>query len=195
MPFAYDLGPGALSAEAIADPPPFERCRAVAAFDEVARKLVHGLKYRDQLELAALDGRVDGAGRRRTRRRRRHRRAGAAPPLPAVVAALQPVGGCWPQAVAARRRQAASPPTLLKRIRATAQQVGLSADERDRNVRGAFRVMPAEQGRRSPDGACFSSTTSTRPGRPSRPRPGRCSAAGAGAVDVLVFARVVRGGD
>ena len=45
-PFAYDLGEGALSAEAIADPPPFERCRAVAAFDDVARNLVHGLKYR-----------------------------------------------------------------------------------------------------------------------------------------------------
>ena len=53
IPFAYDLGPGALSAEAIADPPPFERCRAVGAFDDVARKLVHGLKYRDRLELAA----------------------------------------------------------------------------------------------------------------------------------------------
>src|SRR5204863_8969405 len=28
IPFAYDLGEGALSAEAIADPPPFARCRA-----------------------------------------------------------------------------------------------------------------------------------------------------------------------
>lgn len=53
IPFVYDLGAGALSAEAIADPPPFDRCRAVAAFDEVARQLVHGLKYRDRLELAA----------------------------------------------------------------------------------------------------------------------------------------------
>ena len=52
IPFAYDLGEGALSAEAIADPPPFDRCRAVAAFDDVARQLVHGLKYRDRLELA-----------------------------------------------------------------------------------------------------------------------------------------------
>ena len=56
--------PGALSAEAIADPPPFERCRAVAAFDDVARRLVHGLKYRDRLELAAWMGALDGAGRR-----------------------------------------------------------------------------------------------------------------------------------
>ena len=51
LPFTYDLGRGALSAEAIADPPPFERMRAVALFDGVARQLVHGLKYRDHLEL------------------------------------------------------------------------------------------------------------------------------------------------
>jgi predicted amidophosphoribosyltransferase len=56
IPFAYDLGAGALSAEAIADPPPFERCRAVAHFDEVARTLVHGLKYRDHVELARWMG-------------------------------------------------------------------------------------------------------------------------------------------
>ena len=29
IPFAYDIGEGALSAEAIADPPPFRRLRAV----------------------------------------------------------------------------------------------------------------------------------------------------------------------
>ena len=47
LPFSHDLGPGALSAEAIADPPPFDRLRAVTAFDDVARRLVHGLKYRN----------------------------------------------------------------------------------------------------------------------------------------------------
>jgi predicted amidophosphoribosyltransferase len=52
IPFAYDLGAGALSAEAIADPPPFERLRAVAAYDDMARKLVHALKYGDRLDLA-----------------------------------------------------------------------------------------------------------------------------------------------
>src|SRR5262245_38763135 len=51
-PFSYDLGAGALSAEAIADPPPFGRLRAVAAHDDMARKLVHGLKYSDRLDLA-----------------------------------------------------------------------------------------------------------------------------------------------
>jgi predicted amidophosphoribosyltransferase len=55
-PFPYDMGEGAESAEAIADPPPFRRCRAVAAYDGVARRLVHGLKYRDRLELAGWMG-------------------------------------------------------------------------------------------------------------------------------------------
>src|SRR5690606_6700976 len=48
IPFGYDIGPGALSAEAIADPPPFARLRAVAIYDEIAAKLVHGLKYHDR---------------------------------------------------------------------------------------------------------------------------------------------------
>ena len=85
-------------------------------------------------------------------------------------------------------------PTVLKRVRATAQQVGLSASERDKNVRGAFRVMPEERpeiaGRRVllvddvyTTGATVKAATRA------------LLRGGAGAVDVLVFARVVRGGD
>ena len=57
IPFTYDLGPGALSAEAIADPPPFGRLRAAAVFDEIARELVHGLKYHRHLDLEPLAAR------------------------------------------------------------------------------------------------------------------------------------------
>src|SRR5689334_18115916 len=45
IPFVYDPGPGVLSMEAIADPPAFQRARAVARYDEIARTLVHALKY------------------------------------------------------------------------------------------------------------------------------------------------------
>ncbi|MBD8904251.1 amidophosphoribosyltransferase, partial [Methylobacterium bullatum] len=52
-PFPVDLGIGPLlSPRAIADPPVFGRARAVALYDDVARDLVHRLKYEDRLDLA-----------------------------------------------------------------------------------------------------------------------------------------------
>jgi ComF family protein len=79
----------------------------------------------------------------------------------------------------------------LRRIRPTAQQVGLSSSERDRNVRGAFRVPLTAKamvaGRRVllvddvlTTGATVNAATRA------------LLRAGAAAVDVLVFARVVR---
>ncbi len=55
-PFAVDLGVPLLSPAAIADPPVFERARAVARYDDTARALVHRLKYGDRLELAEAMG-------------------------------------------------------------------------------------------------------------------------------------------
>ena len=69
-PFAVDLGVPLLSPAAIADPPVFERARAVARYDETARALVHRLKYGDRLELAQALGSMmarAGAGLARER--------------------------------------------------------------------------------------------------------------------------------
>ncbi len=58
-PFAVDLGVGPLlSPRAIADPPAFARARAVALYDDVARRLVHRLKYEDRLDLAGAMARM-----------------------------------------------------------------------------------------------------------------------------------------
>jgi predicted amidophosphoribosyltransferase len=54
IPFSHDLGSGILSAEAIANPPPFDRLRSAAFHDEPVRQLVHGLKYRDRTDLAPM---------------------------------------------------------------------------------------------------------------------------------------------
>ncbi len=192
IPFAYDLGSGTLSAEAIADPPPFERCRAVAHFDDVARRLVHGLKYRDRGELARWMGQWMA-------------RAGADVVAEADVIVPVPLhrfrlwsrrfnqSAALAQAVA-RATGGRFTPSVLRRVRATAQQVGLTASERDKNVRGAFRVDPDDRpmiaGRRVllvddvyTTGATVKAATRA------------LIRGGAGAVDVLVFARVVRGGD
>jgi len=57
IPFPFDGGPGLLSMEAIADPPAYQRARAAVRYDEVARTLVHALKYGDRLDLAPIMGR------------------------------------------------------------------------------------------------------------------------------------------
>ncbi len=190
-PFAYDLGTGALSAEAIADPPPFERCRAAAAFDEVARQLVHGLKYRDRLELAGwMAGWMVRAGADvladteivvpvpMHRQRLWSRRFNQSAALANAIAAK----GAKPVALAA-----------LQRVRPTRQQVGLTAAERDKNVRGAFRV-PDEQ-RLSVAGRkvlLIDDVYTT--GATVKAATRALTRAGAVSVDVLVFARVVRDG-
>src|SRR5258708_15305609 len=57
IPFAYDPGPGVLSMQAITDPPAYHRARAAVRYDDVARTLVHALKYGDRLDLAPTMGR------------------------------------------------------------------------------------------------------------------------------------------
>ena len=190
IPFAYDLGSGALSAEAIADPPPFDRCRAVATYDDVARTLVHGLKYRDRLDLAAWMARW-------------MLRAGSDLVTEAAVVVPVPLhrrrlwGRRFNQSALLARTVAMGAgkpfaPLALARVRATAQQVGLSAGERDRNVRGAFQV-PVEAriavaGRRVLLVDDVLTTGATVRAATRALLRGR-----AAAVDVLVFARVVRG--
>jgi len=190
IPFAYDLGPGALSAEAIADPPPFDRCRAVAAFDDVARQLVHGLKYRDRLELAGwMAGWMSRAG------------ADLVSAADVIVPVPLHTRRLWwrrfnQSALLARAvARAAGKPLVtgaLKRIRATAQQVGLTADQRDRNVRGAFRVTAADKAQMAGRRVLLVDDVYTT-GATVKAATRALLRAGAVGVDVLVFARVVRG--
>jgi predicted amidophosphoribosyltransferase len=65
-PFAYDLGvPGLQSPEAMANPPVYQRARAVARFEDgPVSALIHRLKYGDRMELQA-SGPLDGACRGR----------------------------------------------------------------------------------------------------------------------------------
>jgi ComF family protein len=191
IPFVYDPGPGILSMEAIADPPAYQRARAAVRFDEISRALVHALKYGDRLDLAPMMGRwLSQAGRE----------------LLSDADALVPVPLHWRRrwarrfnqsAVLAAEVSAASGVAIaagaLKRVKFTAQQVGLSRSQRAANVQGAFRV-PAEgkaavAGRRLLliDDVLTSGATVE----------GCAKAllrAGARNVDVLVFARVAEVG-
>src|SRR4249919_4269090 len=57
IPFVYDPGPDMLSMEVIANPPAYQRARAAVRYDDVARTLVHALKYQDRTDLAPAMGR------------------------------------------------------------------------------------------------------------------------------------------
>ena len=186
-PFAHDMGPGIVSAAVLADPPPFARARSAVVYEDTARRLVHALKYRDRHEVAGFMARaMIGAGRE----------------LLADCALIVPVP-LHPRRLWLRRfnqavllsdrigRQAgiAVEPMVLKRIRRTRQQVGLSGREREANVRGAFRVLPPEKpmiaGRRVllVDDVYTSGATARAASR-------ALLRGGAAAVDVLTFARV-----
>ncbi len=188
IPFAYDPGPGVLSMQAIADPPAYHRARAAVRYDDVARAMVHALKYGDRLDLAPVMGRwMTRAGN----------------DLLAEADALVPVPLHWRRLWARRFNQSAAlarivgeacglpvADTALRRIKATAQQVGLSQSERLQNVQGAFRVPPdgraAVAGRNLVlvDDVLTSGATADACAR-------ALLRAGAGRVDIVVFARVV----
>ncbi len=188
IPFAYDPGPGIYSMQAIADPPAYARARAAVRYDDIARTLVHALKYGDRLDLAPTMGRWMG-------------RAGAE--LVKDADAIVPVPLHWRRLWARRFNQSAAlarrlsaqcgvpvSDMALKRVKATPQQVGLSRSERAANVQGAFRVDPAGKAdiaRRHillVDDVLTSGATADACAR-------ALLRAGARQVDVLVFARVV----
>jgi ComF family protein len=193
IPFAFDPGPGILSMQAIADPPAYARARAAVRFDDVARALVHALKYGDRLDLVPTLGRW---------------MASAGHELLADADALVPVPLHWRRLWARRFNQSAAlahaiaaaaavsavnvpvTTTALKRTRATRSQVGLSKSERAQNIQGAFRVPAAARaeivGRRLVlvDDVLTSGSTVDACAR-------ALLRAGAAQVEVLVFARVV----
>jgi ComF family protein len=141
-PFTHDLGDNFLSAEAIADPPPFRRVRSVVIHDGVPKRMVVGLKFHDQTNLAPWMARW-------------MLRAGSE--LIADCDVIIPVPlhpfRFWSRrfnqsAELARTIAVLSEkpfePEALIRVKRTRRQVGLAASERQRNVSGAFRVPESQ---------------------------------------------------
>ena len=188
IPFVYDPGPELLSMEAIARPPAYQRARAAVRYDEVAKTLVHALKYQDRTDLAPIMGRwmaraghelLDGAdllipvplhwGRAW---RRRYNQSGALARIIGRDSGV-PLRG-----------------DLLQRVRATEQQVGLSRAQRASNVQGAFAVAEARKAEMTGKKVVLIDDVLT-----SGATVDACARAllraKASQVDVLVFARVV----
>jgi ComF family protein len=188
IPFVYDPGPDMLSMEAIANPPAYTRARAAVRYDDVARTLVHALKYQDRTDLAPAMGRwMARAGRE----------------LLSNADVLVPVPLHWKRGWSRRYNQSGALARVierqtgvklsseaLRRVRPTQQQIGLSRKERASNVQGAFNVAADRQslihGRRVVliDDVLTSGATVDACAR-------ALLRAKAASVDVLVFARVV----
>lgn len=187
-PFAYDSGGPLISPAAFADPPAFDRARAAMRFSDVARDLVHLLKYGDRLDLAKPFSSWMA-------------RAGGELLHEADV--LVPVPLHWTRLFQRRFNQSAElarglarrtkVPVIddvLVRVRATPPQVGLARDERAKNVHGAFSVEQAMRakvkGKRIVlvDDVLTTGATANACARVLR-------RAGATRIDVLTLARVV----
>src|SRR5437588_5727506 len=138
IPFVYDPGPELLSMEAIANPPAYQRARAAVRYDDVARTLVHALKYQDRTDLAPAMGRW---------------MARAGQELLEEADVLVPVPLHWRRGWSRRYNQSGTLARVisrqtgvklaseaLRRVRATEQQIGLSRAQRLSNVQGAFKV-------------------------------------------------------
>lgn len=186
-PFAFDAGPGTVAPEALQHPVPWTRARAAVRYDGAAAKLVQLLKYSDRHEVVPLMARVMvQAGSDVVRdadlivpvplhpRRLWMRRFNQA----ALLARAIGTRAGKPVAVDVLRRRKSTPP-----------QVGLLREQRARNMVGAFAVpagkRPTLAGRRVvlvddvyTSGATLAAATRV------------LWRAGAGEVDVLVFARV-----
>lgn len=141
-PFAHDFGQGFVSAEAIANPPPFRRARAAAIHNGVARQLVTNLKYNDRNELARWMAKwMVRAARELT--------ASADLVVPVPLHRWRHWSRQYNQSAELARFFAAETelafmPQVLRRIKNSKPQVGLTADQRRRNVSGVFKV-PDEQ--------------------------------------------------
>lgn len=192
IPFEVSLGPDALSAEAIADPPPFDRARSAVLYNAVARKLVSRMKYGDRPELAAFCARLMA-------------KAGAefwdARPvlLPVPLHPWRQFLRRYNQSAELARQVAALTgltldPLLVHRKRNTRQQVGLTADAREKNVAGAFVARPDILMRLKGRGVVIVDDVITT-GSTVRAVTKALSKAGVERIDVLSFARVSVVGD
>lgn len=188
IPLPYGTGDKHVSAAALANPPDYDRARAAVCYGGVARSIVHDFKFRDRHDGRRLFGRwLAQAGQDVLsdadwlvpvplhRRRLWQRRFNQSALLAQSVSSLTDIP---------------FDPFLLRRTRSTANQVGLTRDQRSRNVAGAFEVSADRSGDIAGRNLVLVDDVMTT-GATANACAKALSRAGASRVDVLVLARVV----
>jgi ComF family protein len=190
LPMPFDTGGVMISAAASADPPDYDRARAVARFDGLMRDLVHGFKYSDRHDARRLFGSwLAQAGAELLGQ------ADLIVPVPLHRWRLLSRRFNQSAVLAGEAAAVAGVPVaydVLERVKATPQQVGLTGEQRRLNVSGAFRAVPgrgaAVEGARVVliDDVITTGATINACARALR-------RAGAVQVDVLALGRVIQG--
>ena len=138
-PFAVDFGTEMLSPAAIADPPRFDRARAVALHEGTAKELVARFKYGERLDLTRLMARMmTSAGADLLNE--------ADLIIPVPMHRLRLFRRRYNQAALLANeigRISGKPVALqaLMRVKRTPQQVGLNRAQRRANLAGAFAML------------------------------------------------------
>ena len=145
LPMPFDTGDTMISAAAAADPPVYDRARAVARFDATLRRLVHDLKFHDRHEAVGMLGRLMA-------------HAGAELLDDAEVVVPVPLdrwrllsrrfnqAGLLARELSRLTRREYVPDARV-RVRRTRPQVELTREQRVTNVAGAFRVPAGRSGK------------------------------------------------
>jgi ComF family protein len=131
---------GEVCGRCLADPPSYDATAAALAYEFPADALVHALKFRGELALAGFLGRM-------LRARIELEPADVVIPVPLSAARLRERGYNHALEIA-RHLGRAVDFALCVRERDTPPQMDLPYDERQRNVRGAFRCTRAVPGMR-----------------------------------------------
>ncbi len=196
LPFEVFIGSGALSAEAIADPPPFSRARSALVHNEVARAIVSRLKFGDRPELAKFCARMMFSAGTELFRRDEGEKSPLLVPVPLhrtrqwqrrynqSFELARELGRLSGLEVAAN---------LVRRTRPTKRQIGLNASQRARNVAGAFEVVPNALEITGGRGVIIVDDVITT-GSTVRALSKALLAKGVTPIDVISFCRVVLGG-
>lgn len=143
VPFAHDVGEMGECMPCLQAPPPYATARAVFRYEGGSRRLVTGYKYYDRTHATPMFARWMA-------------RAGAEQLAQADVIVPVPLHrwrllqrrynqSALLASAVAKAAQLPCLPDALRRTRHTAQQAGLTREQRQDNVRAAFAVAPAKK--------------------------------------------------